>query len=189
MKLEILKYIKEAIDSKDDYYTRGGSYQESLERNNWILSNLDILNEFNSEENHFVISWLVNHLSDDLVEEYVSHDLKLDTIKKCYDFFNLWVTKHPENAIDGYMFWDVVVRPFACTRDLSPEFKQIEEAIFNCLTDILKIDNYTCQISALHGFNHLKDDRCKPIIEEFIKNTDDTDLKNMAEMAKEYSAI
>ena len=55
--------------------------------------------------------------------------------------------------------------------------------VFAALVEQLAIPNVWCQQSALHGFNHLKDPACRPIIRRFIETCEDEPLKEYAKGA------
>lgn len=86
----------------------------------------------------------------------------------------------PDESAGLYMFWDNVTC-FAFDRPL------VQQAIFEALVEQLGSDDRSCQRSALHGFNHLEDPRCRPVIEAFQATCRDPDTVAYAEVSKNFA--
>ncbi|MGE3075740.1 MAG: hypothetical protein AB7N24_18640 [Dehalococcoidia bacterium] len=82
------------------------------------------------------------------------------------------------------MFWEVVIGP------LSRGDAAFHDAVFRGLCSQLKVKNSWVQASALHGFGHLRDPRCRPVIREFLKvSTDDAKLAAYAREAMAFKIL
>jgi hypothetical protein len=72
---------------------------------------------------------------------------------------------------------------------LPPDRQAVRDAIFKCLTAIIHLPIRHCQASALHGFNHLKDDRCHLVIDNFIARCTDPELIAYARVCRSYRGL
>lgn len=120
-------------------------------------------------------------------------EIKVELIDSIFFLFRDYFSsfkKRTEPLTFIFMFWDGLFYDTFHDKDkLSQEMKIIEDRIFSCLCKILTLDSELCQYSALHGFNHLRDDRCKSIIDEFIAGCKDKELIEFANRAKNYEEL
>lgn len=72
------------------------------------------------------------------------------------------------------MFWD------SAMDGIDNADRPLVDTVFDALTRQLAIPNRWCQLSALHGFNHLKEPRCRPLIRRFIEQCDDAEVVTYA---------
>jgi hypothetical protein len=98
-------------------------------------------------------------------------------------FFRKFFGQLTEYSAACDMFWDIIIHGL----DASDE--EIRDAVFVALAEQLLIPNRYCQLSALHGFNHLQDRRCHPVITAFEKTTDDPEIRAYALTAKMFMAM
>jgi hypothetical protein len=116
-------------------------------------------------------------------------DLCLDAVVAAYALFRHWYNHVAEYSHSGDFFWDSVCQMYEYGERLSPRQQAIKDAIFRTLTAIIKLDNPYCQVSALHGFNHLKDDRCHLVIDNFLARCTDPGLAAYARLCRTYRAL
>jgi hypothetical protein len=192
---QIITAFRDLIKDKDVFLSTNITYEESFHWLEYIFKNLEILNNFKSSSLNFegrdkrtdlALNIIANMIEAGLCEQSVPLDLKIKVIKLSRKLFSEWMVKHPENAMSGFMFWDSV----CCQDEVVKSWdRSVKDEVFNSLIDILKIDNYTCQLSALHGFNHLKDDRCQLVIDNFLKENKDKELATAAEAYRTYTVM
>lgn len=84
------------------------------------------------------------------------------------------------------MFWDTVC---SMGYDDARGEPALGIAMLSALSAQLKIPNRYCQLSALHGFNHLRDPRCRPFIEELQRTSKDPEVLEYAKVAKRFEAL
>ena len=77
-----------------------------------------------------------------------------------------------ENAC--FMWWDYL-RGFNKDKDL-----RVMEWMFDTISEILKIDSFDCQMSALHGLGHIEHPKKKSLIETFLRRHPNFPEKNYA---------
>ena len=70
----------------------------------------------------------------------------------------------------SHMFWDGIAYDYGLTRDPEPnaEDRQIQDAMFDALLQILDLDSLPCQRAALHGLGHLRHRETAKAIEDFL---------------------
>lgn len=89
-----------------------------------------------------------------------------------------------QTQVDGlYMYWDLARR----FEDDRP--RVLHDAMFDALAAQLQSGNAWIQQSALHGFGHLKDPRCVPLIEDFVSRCAPGDLRDYAEAAARFEVL
>jgi hypothetical protein len=112
-----------------------------------------------------------------------SHDYgpqRIELARRIPDFFE----HHYSNASEYWqgldMFWDVAITGIANAD------RPLIDAVFDALVRQLAIPNRWCQCSALHGFNHLKEPKCRPLIRQFIQGCDDAEVVRYARGAMTF---
>ena len=90
------------------------------------------------------------------------------------------LTEHV-NALD--MFWDIAID------GIDNADRPLVDVVFDALSRQLKIPNKWCQLSSLHGFNHLREPKCRPIIAKFIETCEDEYLKAYARHAMTFTMM
>ena len=125
-----------------------------------------------------------NQLSDWIWDEKIEWEMREEFINSMKSVFtDLFATNPIEDAC--FMWWDLL-RDFSNDQD-----SKVKDAIFNVLSQIIKLDSPNCQNSALHGFGHLEHEGKKAIIEEYLKaypNLDD-DIRKYALAAIEGKVL
>lgn len=99
------------------------------------------------------------------------------------DFFKSQFLKLAEHNIPLEMFWDDV-----CSGVANAD-RPLVDAIFSALERQLAIPNVWCQASAIHGFNHLKEPRCRPLLRRFIEDCDNESLRAYARRAMTFTLM
>ncbi|GAC1401978.1 MAG: hypothetical protein NVSMB56_17010 [Pyrinomonadaceae bacterium] len=85
---------------------------------------------------------------------------------------NVFERLFTKNSLDSacHMWWDLII--FNQTSN-----PKVEEAMFQALSQVIKIDSLACQIGALHGLGHLEHDGKKKVIEDFLETHTNIDAK------------
>ena len=78
------------------------------------------------------------------------------------------------------MFWDTAIRA------VQNSDRALVDTIFDGLTRQLAHPNKWVQASAIHGFNHLREPRCRPLLQEFLHSCDDPHLADYARAAMTF---
>jgi hypothetical protein len=81
------------------------------------------------------------------------------------------------------MFWDVAIST-PLRSDVS-----FRGAVFESLTAQLGSPNPWVQASALHGFGHLEEPRCRPVIRDFLRRCEDSYLVEYARQAMAFKVL
>lgn len=81
------------------------------------------------------------------------------------------------------MFWDIAIGGIA-NGD-----RPLVDTVFEALVRQLAIPNRWCQASAIHGFNHLKEPRCRPLLRRFIESCEDDYLREYARGAMTFTLM
>jgi hypothetical protein len=96
----------------------------------------------------------VNHLLGDTDLPFAE---KEQCMRSMVDLFKYFFAAEPLDS-SGYMWWDALCYDWHCgvrKRDNGGEDLQLQEVIFETLSEILALDSEFCQRAALHGMNHL----------------------------------
>lgn len=88
-----------------------------------------------------------------------------------------------ESSTSLEMFWDIAIEGIA-NGD-----RPLLDTVFDALVRQLAIPNVWCQSSAIHGFNHLKEPRCRTILRSFIENCGDESLREYARGAMTFTLM
>jgi hypothetical protein len=109
-------------------------------------------------------------------------ELRQEFIMSSINVFEKLFTKNP--LIHAcFMWWD-------CLRNFQDDGdSKTAEWMFEALSQILKIDSLSCQISALHGLGHLEHEGKKRLIEDFLANNPDFPEKRYALLAIEGKVL
>jgi hypothetical protein len=99
------------------------------------------------------------------------------------DFLNHWYGDSTTDSDDLNMFWDLVLN------NPSPSGPAVSAAAFEALCYQLDMPNRWIQLSAIHGFNHLKEPRCRPILRRFIESCEDEHLRDYARRAMTFTLM
>lgn len=96
-----------------------------------------------------------------------------------------WLARRGPHPPDGsvFMFWDGVI--WRKRRHTA----EVRDAVFASLACQLFLDDDTVAASAVHGFNHLKDKRCLPLLERIIRTTGNAALAEYARAATGFDLI
>lgn len=122
-------------------------------------------------------------------------DLRIKAVDSTYQLFSKWYMQLGQDLDKDWnqschMFWDVVCFSYHNKEnEKTDEQKAINDAIFKVLCQILRLPNKQIQISALHGLNHLKDERAKLVIDNFIRLTKDKELTKWAKYYKTFKGM
>ena len=113
------------------------------------------------EQGFWFLLGAFGEVSNWIWDNRISWKLREETIRQMVTVFENLFTKVRFDQI-CYMWWDLL-RNF----DDNPDPKA-SEAILDALATILHFDKTECQMSALHGLNHLKHPRRKEVIQSFL---------------------
>ena len=92
-----------------------------------------------------------------------------------------------DNSIALFGFWDSVLTHFF-EEGLWTEHPLLQEACFSALLGQLTSHNRYCQLSALHGLNHLRHPRTRLAVDWFLSTAGDQELREYAAVAKRFEA-
>jgi hypothetical protein len=81
------------------------------------------------------------------------------------------------------MFWDILIS------GIDAQDQPLRHATFEALSEQLQSDNEWVQASALHGFSHLRDQRCRKVINVFLKTCSDPSLADYARRAMKFELL
>lgn len=111
-----------------------------------------------------------------------SPELRRRFIFSSINVFEKVFTKNPlEHSC--FMWWD-------CLRDFSDDKDpKVIEWMFSALSEILKIDSFSCQMSALHGLGHIEHKEKKNLIEKFLRQNPNFEDKEYALAAIEGNVL
>ncbi len=91
-------------------------------------------------------------------------------IRSMADLFKrLFATEPFDSSVQ--MWWDSLCYDWHCgnrNRESGGEDLELEDIFFQTLAEVLAIDSWICQGSALHGLGHLHHPKTKELIERFI---------------------
>lgn len=141
-----------------------------------LFRNPQALEPYGPEQAERMLTNLHIKLALTLRDENAPLDLCLDAVVATDSLYRHWYNRIPEYTHSGEYFWDSVCYMYTYGEELSEREQAIEDAIFRTLTTILALVNPRCQAGALHGFNHLKDDRCHLVIDNYIARCNDPEL-------------
>jgi hypothetical protein len=113
---------------------------------------------------------------------WIPFESKARFIAACPNRYRHLYARQTEYSSASDMFWDGLI-------GRSTLESAVRQAIFGALVDQLGIPNRWCQYAALHGFNHLRDLRCQPVVDRFLATCTDPALHRYAEAAKRFQAL
>lgn len=147
-----------------------------------VLVDSDSLSWLSRAKAEKVVWNMANGIRDVLGEDDVDLSARLALVHATPSFFGQFFGALSEYSAACDMFWDIVISYLHPGGELG-------DAIFQAISEQLAIPNRYCQLSALHGFNHLRDRRCVPLITAFEKTTDDPEIRAYAVKAKMFMAM
>lgn len=130
-----------------------------------------------------------------LIESDVALTLRVAFLESCGALFEArFSALKPLSLREAYthicfLFWDALLSYVGPSTPLRDDLRILRETVFQCLSQLLAMDNLECQRSALHGFNHLQDDRCRSLIDAFMSRCEDAELKAYAQRARDYQEL
>jgi hypothetical protein len=154
-----------------------------------LFHDVSPLYELGAEAAELVLRSIVMGLSSELHREQLPLAVRLAVIEAAYYLFCGWYTNVQEYSYSCHFFWDSICYRYGYTPVHTSDQQAIQDALFQCIAGIIRIDNRQCQASALHGFNHLGDDRCQPIIDQFLRTCDDPRLAAYAGVCRAYRGL
>ena len=82
----------------------------------------------------------------------------------------------------AHMFWDGVAYDYGLTRDpeTNAEDRRVQDAMFDALLRILRLDSLPCQRAALHGLGHLRHRKTEKAVEDFLARNPNLSEKDRA---------
>ncbi len=110
-------------------------------------------------------------------------EAKVAFVDACPDFFASHFGGLESYSQSCEMFWDIVIGSVWHSDDV------VRVHTFDALRVQLGIPNAFVQWSALHGFNHLQDPKCRPVINEFLRTCEDEHLREYAKVARTFQAM
>jgi hypothetical protein len=93
-----------------------------------------------------------------------------ECIRSMADLFERLFAAEPLDT-SVQMWWDSLCFDWHCgtkNRERGGEDLEVQDMLFQTLTQVLAIDSSTCQGAALHGLGHLRHPRTKAVIERFL---------------------
>jgi hypothetical protein len=82
----------------------------------------------------------------------------------------------------AHMFWDGIAYDYGLTRDpeTNAEDRRVQDAMFDALLRILRLDSLPCQRAALHGLGHLRHRKTEKAVEDFLARNPNLSEKDRA---------
>lgn len=154
-----------------------------------LFNNPEILNQYKPGKVENLLLRAASDFSTSININYPPLEIKLKLVKSCYALFQNWFAKQSTPSEGCFMFWDAMIGRPNFNKNMSNEELVIYEAFYDCLKYVLSINNKNCQLSALHGLNHLKDKRIPALLDNFISNCKDKELVEYASQAKNHSCL
>jgi hypothetical protein len=154
-----------------------------LERATEVLRQPKTLSDF-SDKNQEKLVW---NIAFGIAESFRGRadtvEAKVAFVDACPEFFASHFSGVESYSQSCEMFWDIVIGDGWHSDDV------VRDHILEALRAQLAIPNLFVQWSALHGFNHLQDPKCRPLIDEFLKTCEDEHLREYAKVARTFQAM
>jgi len=154
-----------------------------------LFEDIAILWEYTGEVVEQLLEQLMDGMWYPIHRESLPLELRVAVIESCYYLFAGWHITTEEDRYSCFMFWDVIVGIDWVTNALTDDRRTIRDALFSTLARVIQLDNLECQRAALHGFSHLHDERCHPIIDDFIRECNDPDLVEYARVCRDFRSL
>ncbi|HEX6031022.1 MAG TPA: hypothetical protein VFY90_06300 [Tepidiformaceae bacterium] len=146
------------------------------------LKHPEVLSQFSSK-NQEKLTWnLAFGIGESLHADENGLEAKLALLDSCPGFFARFYGELATYSQSCDMFWDIII-------SFTPAESHLRAHIFDALTAQLAISNVYCQLSALHGFNHLQDPKCRPVIDAFLATAEDPAVKEYGKIARLFQAM
>lgn len=122
-----------------------------------------------------------NTLSCSVVELIWDVDVDRNLRKQViFSMFTLYKELFAINSLDtsANMWWDSIAYDYCCGnkfRDRSEEEREMQDAIFKMLGDVLYLNSLDCQIAALHGLGHLRHPETETLILQYLESHPELD--------------
>jgi hypothetical protein len=154
-----------------------------------LFNDVKLLNRHPLANVDNMLSTMSFEISLILRDEDVPLDRRLALVGACCTLFTSWFADLREYTHSCAFFWDSVCHHYKRHKFLSESEIHIKDAIFECLTRIITVENKYCQLGALHGLNHLRDVRAIPVIDDLISRSEESDIVAYAKIAKTFEAL
>jgi hypothetical protein len=160
-------------DDFDYYFDDGITSTKHLTR---LFSEPEFLFEkFNLEQleqGFYLITILLCYIKFDglLWAESITFSLREKCIYSMFDLFERFFAINSLETI-GFMWWDCLAYGYYMANG-KPEDEngaQVQQAMFETLRRILKLESEDCQKSALHGLGHLKHPETEKTIRNYLR--------------------
>ncbi len=124
------------------------------------------------EQGFYFITFLLCYIKFDglLWAESIPFSLRKNCISSMYELFSRFFAVNSLKTI-GFMWWDCLAYGYYMSNG-KPEDEngaKVQQAMFETLRRILKIDSEECQKSALHGLGHLKHPEIEKTIKDYLR--------------------
>ena len=124
------------------------------------------------EQGFYFITLLLCYIKFDglLWAESIPFSLRENCISSMYELFSRFFVMNSLKTI-GFMWWDCLAYGYYMSNG-KPEDEngaKVQQAMFETLRHILKIDSEECQKSALHGLGHLKHPETEKTIKDYLR--------------------
>jgi len=112
-----------------------------------------------------------------LRDEQVSLDARRSCIRSMYRVFADFVSKSDVEEMETsfWMWWDLLLEGFyfSDTEHFDEDAQEIETTTLETLSMILQLDDLRTQEYALHGLGHLKHEKARQIVAQYIEEHGD----------------
>lgn len=168
-------------------YSRVLEYLVRLFRNPTFLP--DTYSQEQLEQGFWFLLRPMGFLEEALKDTKLEWRLRRECITSMGDLFERLFAVNPLADSACYMWWDLIISGYFETSHTSwdpliveDKDAEAQEAVYETLCRILKLDSRECQKSALHGLGHLNHPLTEPTIEAYLNEHPmiDVELKEYA---------
>lgn|GEM_PF-5935861 len=179
--LNSIIFDQEGIDLPDDVFAKKISY---LFREKYIFKSLS---EKDLDE---VISYLTIESGILMAQPSMEKKIKYNLIDSSYlAFKEIFKSATVENST-CYMFWDNLCSIIQTSTALEESEKiEINEYLLDTLAKSILLENVACQLSAIHGFNHIPHPKSVSILRKVIQSSPFEEVRKAAKMAITFKVM
>ena len=126
-------------------------------------------------------------------DENIPFDTRKECVKSMYCLYKkLFLKESLDTSVN--MWWDSLAYDWCCgnrSRGNGGEDKEMQDVMFETLTNILNLKSDTCQFAALHGLGHLMHPETENLIKDLVsKNViTNNELKEYAKDAADFDVM
>lgn len=157
--------------------------EEYLGRASIAMNDIEALEMVEGNQVERILYWLSLALGWCWSRDPTTPEVEIRAIDSIPSLFS-WLAASGPHRGDGpvFMFWDGVIP----RRKLG---QGLRDAMFAALAHQLFLDDDTVKAGAGHGFNHLKDRRCLPLLDHVIRTTDNGELAEYLRAAMTFELM